>query len=222
MNSLQEDIKLYTLLKRLHARSTAQNEEIQDYIAVAGSKSIAGTTSDMIAGRVFWQDKLVALDQDKAQFCYHLCRAMSTRKAVEIGTSYGVSTLYLAAAIRDNGGGTVIATEYESIKATAARAHFLEAGLVDQIDLREGDLRQTLQSLPHNLDFVLMDIWLPMVHPALEIIDPYLRPGAVIIADNTESFRKDYTDFFTYLKTHKYTTQTLPFEGGLEMSIKLG
>ena len=61
----------------------------------------------------FMADKLVALDRRKAEFCYLTCRAISARRVVEVGTSFGVSTLYLAAAVRDNGGGVVFAAEYE-------------------------------------------------------------------------------------------------------------
>jgi len=66
-------------------------------------------------------DKLVALDRDKAEFCYLICRARGSPGHRRAGTSFGVSTLYLAAALRDNGGGVVIATEYEPEKARRAR-----------------------------------------------------------------------------------------------------
>ena len=115
--------------------------------------------------KAFWRDKLVALDRDKAEFCYQLCRASNARRIVEAGTSYGVSTLYLAAAVRDNvraagGDGVVIGTEYEPDKARAARAHFEQAGLSRFIDLREGDLRETLTEIDGPVDFMLVDIWL--------------------------------------------------------------
>ena len=84
--------------------------------------------------KTFLRDKLVALDRDKAEFCYQLCRANGARRIVEAGTSFGVSTLYLAAAVRDNtlaagdgANGVVIATEHEPSKACAAKAHFQEA-----------------------------------------------------------------------------------------------
>lgn len=221
MDSLENDVKLRALLERLHARSIAQEGELQHHLTTGGLSSVTGSDVDMIAGREFWRDKLVAIDRDKAQFCYRLCRAMGARTIVEIGTSYGVSTLYLAAAVRDNGGGTVVATEYEVDKIAVARRHFAEAGLSDQIDLREGDLRQTLRSGLVEIDFVLMDTWLPMVLPALEIVGPHLRTGGVIVTDNTESFREDYADLFAYLRKHEYTTQTLPFDNGLELSVKL-
>ena len=130
------------------------------------------------------------------------------------------AALYLAAAVRDNGGGVVIGTEYEPDKAGSARRHFVEAGVADQIELREGDLRETLKTLPGTIDFMLMDIGIPMVSPAIEAVGPHLRTGAVVIADNTGSFRGNYADYFAYLAAHGYSTQTLPFEGGLEMSVK--
>ena len=86
---------------------------------------------------------------------------------VEVGTSHGVSTLYLAAAVRDNGGGVVIGTEHEAEKAKAARANFAAAGLAEFIELREGDLRETLKSLEGPIDFVLVDIWVEMARPAM-------------------------------------------------------
>src|ERR1019366_2676993 len=118
-----------------------------------------------------------------------LCRALRAKCVVEVGTSFGVSTLYLAAAVRDNGGGTVIGTEYEPAKAAQARATFAEARLAEFIDLREGDLRETLKVIERPVDFVLMDIWTEMARPAIELIAPHLRRGAVVVADNTAQFR---------------------------------
>jgi predicted O-methyltransferase YrrM len=170
-------------------------------------------------------DKMVALDKDKAEFCYQLIRASGARRVVEIGTSYGVSTVYLAAAVRDNlaangGEGVVIGTEYERDKAAAARALFAETGLSSLIDLREGDLRETLRDLAAPIGFVLMDIWIPMVMPAIELVAPRMRTGALVVADNTAQAQNDYGPYFAYLAAHGFRTLTLPFEGGLEMSVK--
>ncbi len=166
----------------------------------------------------------MALDADKARFCYQLCRSIHARAIVEAGTSFGVSTLYLAAAIRDNGGGLVIGTEWEAEKATVAREHFLEAGLTPFIDLRVGDLRQTLNhSMPSSVDLLLLDIWTPMARPIVEIVAPLMRRGAVILTDNTAKRRREYGDLFAYLEdaSRGFITQTLPFDGGLEFSVKV-
>src|SRR5262245_1069140 len=124
---------LERLLERLHAQSEEQFKAISTYYAEREQQALLPPDDDARI-KEFLSDKLVALDRDKAEFCYQLCRANNARRIVEIGTSYGVSTLYLAAAVRDNcraagGEGRVIGTEYEPDKARAARAHFAEAGL---------------------------------------------------------------------------------------------
>jgi predicted O-methyltransferase YrrM len=182
----------------------------------------------------FLRDKLIALDRAKAEFCYYVCRALRARRVVEAGTSFGVSTLYLAAAVRDNlhhaapahvnegDHPIVIGTEHEPEKARMARGHFAEAGLSSLIDLREGDLRETLKEVPGPIDFMLIDIWTPMARPALELIAPRLREGAVVICDNTQQFREAYRDYFEFVHDSRngLRTMTLPFEGGLEFTVR--
>jgi predicted O-methyltransferase YrrM len=214
---------LRSLLARLHAQSDAQTDDLRSYIAGDRGRSVSGSQADLEKGRDFWRDKLVALEPDKARFCYLLCCALRAKRVVEAGTSYGVSTLYLAAAVRDNGGGTVTATEYEAPKAKIARAHFAEAGLSEFVDLREGDLRETLKSLDGPIDFMLTDIWTPLAQPALALVAPHMRVGAIVIADNTNTYRRAYADYFAFLNNpaNGFSTQTLPFDGGLEMSVKV-
>jgi predicted O-methyltransferase YrrM len=100
---------------------------------------------------------------------------------------------------------------------------FAEAGLTDLIDLREGDLRETLKVIEGPVDFVLMDIWTEMARPAMELITPHLRPGAVVIADNTVQSARGYAAFFDFVRdpANGLKTLTLPFEGGLEMVVKV-
>src|SRR5580765_281995 len=147
------------LLDRLYAQHEAQNEAVGSYFATRAAEG--SLNWDRFDKRTddFLRDKLIALDRPKAEFCYHVCRALRAQRVVEAGTSFGVSTIVLAAAVRDNlrhepssagGGGhrgLVIGTEYEPEKASLARQHFAEAGLTDLIDLREGNLRETLKSI---------------------------------------------------------------------------
>lgn len=217
---LIEDERLRAQLARLYERSEAQKEEIYGYFAkriAAQDLSWDGLDQD---AHDFFADKFVALDRDKAEFCHALCLAMGATRIVEVGTSFGVSTLFLADAVRANGGGLVVATEHEPDKAKVAHEHYAEAGLDQLIELREGDLRQTLQRLEGPIDFVLMDIWTEMIVPAIELIAPHLRRGATIVADNTIDFKEAYEGYFSFLEENGFSTQTLPFEGGLELSIK--
>lgn len=214
------------LLDRLHAESSAQDPALGAYFRKRAEEGGSWREFDA-ASEAFLADKLVALDRDKAEFCYRVCRALRARQVVEAGTSFGVSTLYLAAAVRDNGfeagDGCVIGTEHEPAKARAARSHFAEAGLADYVDLREGDLRKTLEFIAAPIDFMLMDIWTPMARPAIERVGPHLRQGAVVICDNTIPFREAYADFFAYVEdpANRLSTMTLPFEGGLEFIVRV-
>ena len=183
---------------------------------------------DKSGPRQFLSDKLVALDPYKARLCYLLCRASGAKRVVEVGTSFGVSTIYLAAAVRENvnaagGPGVVIGTEWEPTKVEAARTNLGAAGLADIVEIREGDVRETLRDVEGPVDFVLMDIWVPMARPALELVMPRLRPGAIVLADNVNSFRHEYRDYLALVRdpAGRFQSMTLPHKGGVELSVWL-
>ena len=85
-------------------------------------------------------------------------------------------------------------------------------------------MRQTLKDLRGPIDFALIDIWIPMARPALELIYPHLRPGAIVVCDNTAQLRADYADYLAFVGSPKngFRTTTLPFGGGLEFSVYCG
>ncbi|HEX7035357.1 MAG TPA: class I SAM-dependent methyltransferase [Pseudomonadales bacterium] len=221
--SILNDPQLEALLDALHAQSEGQTGALEEYFGRRAREGTLDWKHMDEETHAFFRDKMVALEKDKAEYCYLLCRALQAKRVVEAGTSFGVSTLYLAAAVRDNGGGTVIATEYEPTKAKAARANFAAAGLSDYIDLREGDLADTLARIDGPVDFMLLDIWTEAIMPAVRHVAPHLRPGAIIIADNTTQARGGYAEYFAYVAdpANRLRTMTLPFAGGLEMTVRV-
>lgn len=218
-----DDPQLRSLLDRLHTQSLAQEGDVRAHFAEHGSASVVGSRADLEQGRTFWRDKLVAIDADKGQLCYALCRALHAQRIVEAGTSFGISTLYLAAAVRDNGGGIVIGAEQESNKVAVARETFRAARLEPYIDLREGDILEALGALEGPVDFLLLDIWTPLARPVLELVAPHLRTGAIVATDNTTKRRQEYGALLAYLgdPANGFITQTLPFDGGFEISVKV-
>lgn len=110
-------------------------------------------------------DKFIALDEDKCQFVYQLISALGATNVVEAGTSFGVSTIYLALAVAKTKAATgksgkVIATEKEAQKADVARKYWMQCGeaVEREIDLRVGDLLETLKTdLPEEVDLLLLD-----------------------------------------------------------------
>ena len=221
MPSILNDPVLDRLLPGLHAASLAQDEAIGRYYREERTGPWTGGMEPR--DHVFMADKAVALDRDKAEFCYMICRAIGARRIVEAGTSFGVSTLYLAAAVRDNGGGVVFGAEYEPAKVERARANFEAAGLASFIDLREADIFEAIKTFEGPIDFVLFDIW-GDVGPMLDSLLPRLRPGAVLCADNTSGSRTGgYAAMFELIDdpANGFRTMTLPFQGGFELTVKL-
>jgi predicted O-methyltransferase YrrM len=155
-----------SLLARLHAESKTQESALSN-------EDFKDRSFDDVM-----RDKFIALDEDKAQFVFQLCRAINAKTIVEAGTSYGVSTIYLALAVAANvaatgGQGRVIATEYESTKASKAREHWQECGptVTGVIDLREGDLRETLKQDLDVVDVLLLDSKVPLQFIFLHPVD---------------------------------------------------
>jgi predicted O-methyltransferase YrrM len=117
-------------------------------------------------------DKFICLDPGQGVFCYLLARSLGAKRIVEFGTSFGVSTIYLALAVRENGGGKIIGTEIVPEKAARAREHLREAGLLDFVEIREGDARETLAELDGPVDMMLCDGFPPTMLPVLKLVAP--------------------------------------------------
>jgi predicted O-methyltransferase YrrM len=159
---------------------------------------------------------------EQGDLIYLLCRGMHATRVVEFATSVGMSTLYFAAAMRDNGGGTVIGSELVPAKVAAARRNLADAGLSDYADIREGDARRTLRDLGAPVDFILIDSWPVNEGPSLarqviEIVAPQLRIGGYLMNDNAEP------DFLEYVRdpANGFLSVTLPIKGGTELCVKV-
>jgi len=129
----------------------------------------------------------LAVSRETGTLLYMLVRSLRARNVVEFGTSFGISTLHIAAALRDNGGGRVIGSEFEPSKVARARATMAEAGLADLVDIREGDALETFsRGLPESIDLVLLDGAKTLYARVLSLLAPRLRSGAMIVADNAD------------------------------------
>lgn len=152
---------------------------------------------------------------------YNLVRASRPATVVEFGTSFGISTLYLAAAVRDNGTGRVISTELSASKAAAARRTFAEVGLDDLITVLEGDARETLATVNGPVGFALLDGWKDLCLPVLRLLEPRLTPGAPVVADdiNLEGLQP----YLEYVRdpSNRYESVSFPVEDGMEISCRL-
>lgn len=130
------------------------------------------------------KDLHMAVSPRTGTLLYMLTRTRRARSVVEFGTSFGVSILHLAAAVKDNGGGTVVGTEFEPGKVEGARRAVEAAGLTAFVDIRAGDALETLQQGPVDIDLVFLDGAKELYHPVLALLEPRLAPGALVVADN--------------------------------------
>ncbi len=133
-----------------------------------------------------------AVSPEEGNLLYILARATNARKIVEFGASFGVSSIFLAAAAKDNGG-ILITTEVHPEKCAALHDTFDRAGLSDAVTLLEGDARKTLDSVSGPVDLLFLDGWKSMYLPVYNLMRPKLRPGCLILADNcTHEAASDY------------------------------
>ncbi len=168
------------------------------------------------------RDAYLPLSREQGTFLYLAARAIGARRIVEFGTSYGISTIYAAAAARDNGG-FVIGTELEPRKQQAAMGHLREAGLGDYAEVRLGDALETLRDVEGPVDLLLLDGWKELYLPVLQLMEPKLRVGSVVLADNIRTFRKALAPYLRYVQSgeHGFVSVTLPLKDGFEYSVRV-
>ncbi|WP_341316405.1 class I SAM-dependent methyltransferase [Paraburkholderia sp. IMGN_8] len=163
-----------------------------------------------------------SIHPDQGDLIYLLCRGLGAKRVVDFATSVGMSAIYFAAAIRDNGGGLVIGSEFVPAKVEVARRNLEDAGLADYADIRVGDARETLRNLGDPIDFALIDGWPVPEGPSLarqviEIVAPQLRVGGYVMNDNAEP---DFLDFIRD-PANGFISITLPIKRGTELALKI-
>jgi predicted O-methyltransferase YrrM len=156
------------------------------------------------------------------ELLYILVRAKRPATIVEFGTSYGISTLYLAAAVADNGMGSVVGTELNSAKVAAARANLVEARLSDRVAILPGDAMATLNDIRGPIDLVLLDGWKDLCLPVLQSLESRLSAGALVVADDINlPSMNSYLEYVRNLAAG-YVTIAFPVDDGMEISCWTG
>lgn len=124
---------------------------------------------------------------DLGMLLYLLVRGTLATTVVEFGTSLGISAIWMAAALRANGAGRLLTTEMDEDKARRASLHLQEAGLAHLVDVRVGPAEQTLRSpFSQPIDLLFLDGAKSLYLPVLRLLEPSMRTGTLILADNTD------------------------------------
>ena len=227
MTSAIQDPIVRNVLNRLHGESEAE------MAAFAPRRRLRlprlrrrrrGQPVDWDAARELYRDKYIALERPQGNLLYLLARSLGATRAAEFGTSFGISTIYLATAMRDNGGGLVIGSEIEPTKAAVARRNLDEAGLAEFAEIRVGDARETLADPGGTLDLVLIDGFPHLNLTMLQLLAPHLREGGIVMADNVGSFPREMDPYVAWVQdpANGFVSTTLPLRGGTELSLRVG
>jgi len=210
------------LLDRLFADSERAWQAAGPAIAAVSPEERSRLMRSKTEYREFYsrlKDLPLAVSRETGTLLYMLARCSGARTIVEFGTSFGISTLYLAAALRDNGGGCLITTEFEPSKVARARANLAAGGLLDLVEIREGDALQTLSGdLPDTIDLLLLDGAKALYPEILGLVERRLKAGAVIVADNAD----ESPDYLMRVRAPANGYLSTPFAGDVELSMRTG
>lgn len=219
MTSTLRSTPLAPLLDRMFQQADAVTSPLMTSISPEERERLMRSKTEYLEVYGRLKDLWLPVSRETGQLLHMLARSTCARNIIEFGTSFGISTLYLAAALRDSGGGRLISTEFEPSKVERARAHITEAGLSDLVEIREGDALKTLAgNLPEVIDLVLLDGAKSLYGDILTLLEGRLRPGALIIADNA-----DYCpDFVARVRAPGGGYLSVPFRDDVELSMRLG
>ncbi|MDA9549609.1 methyltransferase [Bradyrhizobium sp. CCBAU 45321] len=212
---------LAPLLDRLFSEAEAASEATEAAVADLSDAERERMMRSMTEYRDLYgrlKDAPLAVSRATGALLYMLARSSHARSIVEFGTSFGISTLHLAAGLRDNGGGRLITSEFEPSKAARARDNISAAGLIDLVDIREGDALKTLSTnLPDAVDLVLLDGAKALYREILDLVEGRLRPGAIIVADNAGHS----PDYLARVRAPGSGYMSTPFAEDVELSVRI-
>ena len=170
------------------------------------------------------RETFLPVSRSQGHMLYLIARSIDAQRIVEFGTSFGISTIYLAAAVKDNGGVRVTGSELDASKHARAKEHLREAGLDAFAEIELGDAVETLATVEGPIDMVLLDGWKDSYLQVLEVLKPKLRPRAIVLGDNIFRFKKSLRPYVDYMQSGKngFVSSTLDISDGFELSVFTG
>ena len=162
-------------------------------------------------------EMMLAVGSQTGELLNMLLKTQGGKRILEIGTSVGYSTIWLAEAARVNGG-RVTTLECVAAKQAQAVENIRRVGLEDFVDFQLGDALKLLEVLPGTWDFVLLDLWKDLYIPCFDRFYHKLAPGAIVVADNIIV----PPDFRPIMKNYQQHVRTKPDLDSIEIDIGQG
>jgi len=218
MNTLTS-APMAALIERLYTQADAVTSPVLNNVTPEERDRLMRSKTDYLELYGMLKDLWLPVSRDTGTLLYMLARSTKARAIVEFGTSFGLSTLHLAAALRDNGGGALISSEFEPSKIALARQHLEQGGVSDLVEIRQGDALVTLATgLPDSVDLLLLDGAKALYGDVLNLVESRLKPGALIIADNTNYC----PDYLARVRSPANGYLSVPIGDDVELSARLG
>lgn len=215
--------KVATLLNKLHQEAADQ----MPLIRAVMKKMRSGKTApqEMPSN---WAERMsdfhLPVSREQGCFLYQTVRATKAQNVVEFGTSFGVSAIYIAAALHDNQNGKLVSAELIESKAIKAKSNILSIGLSEYVEIRIGDALETLKEPDKSIDILYLDGGPGLYLSVLKLLQPHLREGALVIADNVPTMDDDKNPYAQYVRNpaNGYLSSSIEMKGGTEYSLWTG
>jgi predicted O-methyltransferase YrrM len=215
-----DDPTVASVLAELHRAADANDPAVMDRVKAAALER--GATTDAELADVL-ADAYMCIDDANGRFLHLLARRRPAGTIVEFGCSMGLSTIYLATAL-GAGDGAMTSTELEASKIDAAMRNVAAAGLARRVSFRHGDALETLQSFDEPIGLLFLDGWKGLYLPVLQLLEPLLVDGAIVVADDTlhpllHALTEGYREYVRR-PANGYFSIELPIDDGLEISLR--
>ena len=219
--------EIEALLVRLHQASRGDKWRLAPRIPRYLWASLRDRLKEGSGQHRMFRDVYSAVTEERGALLYLVGRAIQARRVVEFGSSFGISTIYLATAVLDNRDSNpgwvaeVIGSEMEPHKCSVAAKNLQAAGLSDIAKILPGDALETLRAVEAPIDLVFLDGRKDLYLPVLRLLKPKLRAGAVILSDNIHSFKRQVAPFIEYVQsgTNGFASSTVNISDGIEFSV---
>jgi len=193
---------------------------LTEYETRIEAENLAMQSADMAQAMARRDEFLPPIAPDTGRVLNILIKNAKARSILELGTSYGYSTVWLAEAARETGG-RVASLELADYKARHARDALARAGLADHVEIHVGSAVEILPKLAGPYDFVLIDLWKELYVTCLDLVYPKLAHGAFVAADNMiypEISRADAANYQRHIRRLEFDSVLLPIGSGVELS----
>lgn len=220
--------EIAAVLERGHRAAAADKWKLIPRLHRYFWAKLTGRLADQSFRERVFADVYSAVSEERGALLYLLARAIAAKRVIEFGSSFGISTIYLATAVRDNcrdlgDGARVIGSEMDTRKIAAATKNIEAAGLANVAQILQGDARVTLRTIDGPVDMMFLDGRKDLYLDVIKVLESKLRPGAVVVADNIDSFRSEVINYLDYVRGNgPYASSKIGISDGMELSVFRG